>query len=298
MSEKTIHATGFEDMFSSMFKMAAPMWKAAADMWSVHPEKASTTQNTSKSRLQETMESTFKTWQTGMLSMSEPVAVKTLMNTLPMLPDIMLKLAGSGMESFISFYKQWSKRFDRMQNTGKPFDFSDIDTDFLNRWTHVYETEMQKFFNLPQIGLTRLYQERASQVLDRYNLFQSAAAELIHLLGVPFEKSFQVLQTTISQEAESGKLKEDARHYYNMWIKILEGHYMTLFKSSEYAHAMHKALKTLNDYIAARREVVVDTLKFLHVPTNQDMDDLYHEIYLLKKRLRTIEKSMGEQEQD
>ena len=75
-----------------------------------------------------------------------------------------------------------------------------------------------------------------------------------------------------------------------MWIKILEGLYMTLFKSSEYTRAMGKALDSLEEFSAAKQAILVDMLQFLPVPTNKEMDDLCKEVYQLKKRIKTLEK--------
>ena len=49
-------------------------------------------------------------------------------------------------------------------------------------------------------------------------------------------------------------------------------------------------MDALTAFIAARQEVLEDTLKSMPVPTTKDMDELYKEIYLLKKRIRELEK--------
>ena len=89
---------------------------------------------------------------------------------------------------------------------------------------------------------------------------------------------------------EDGPLDDKAKTYYNLWIKLLEGHYMTLFKQPEYAATMARTLQALNEYTEARQAVVNDLLKQFNVPTHRDLDDLYKEIYLLKKRMRAFEK--------
>jgi polyhydroxyalkanoate synthesis regulator phasin len=40
----------------------------------------------------------------------------------------------------------------------------------------------------------------------------------------------------------------------------------------------------------ARETITQDVLKGLAVPTQKDLDELYREIYILKKRIRKIEK--------
>jgi len=44
----------------------------------------------------------------------------------------------------------------------------------------------------------------------------------------------------------------------------------------------------------ARHRMLTDMLQSLPLPTNKEMDELYKELYLLKKRVRELEKSSGE----
>jgi polyhydroxyalkanoate synthesis regulator phasin len=98
------------------------------------------------------------------------------------------------------------------------------------------------------------------------------------------------MQAKLAEMAEAGELPDDARAYYQMWIKILEGHYMTLFKSPEYAETMSQTLNALEDYKMTSSKVVEDILEMFPVPTQKDMDELYKEIYLLKKKIKALEK--------
>ena len=93
---------------------------------------------------------------------------------------------------------------------------------------------------------------------------------------------------------KTGPFDENSKTYYKLWIKLLEGHYMELFKQSEYTEVMTKTLTALNEFSDARQKVVNDLLKQMNIPTNLDIDELSKEIYLLKKRIRLIEKEQQE----
>jgi hypothetical protein len=104
------------------------------------------------------------------------------------------------------------------------------------------------------------------------------------------EKSTQVMQEKVAEMADEGQLPENPKVYYQMWIKILEGHYMTLLKSPEYTNKMDTTLGAFENFVASKNEILQDFLQTLPVPTDKDMDELYQEIYLLKKRMREHEK--------
>jgi hypothetical protein len=127
--------------------------------------------------------------------------------------------------------------------------------------------------------------------VDKFNLFQSSLTEFLRLLSLPMERSLQILQEKLTELADEGSLPEDSKVYYQMWIKILEGHYMTLFQSSEYTKTLNKTLHSMSEFSEAKKELLQDTLLYmLPVPTQKEMDELYKEIYLLKKRIKELEK--------
>jgi len=103
----------------------------------------------------------------------------------------------------------------------------------------------------------------------------------------------QVLQDQVEELSKEGKVPEKAKEYYNLWVKILEGHYMNLFKSPEYLAAFREMLDQVENFANAKNEVLQDLLQSLPVPTNRDMDNIYKDLYLLKKRVRVLEKELG-----
>ena len=98
------------------------------------------------------------------------------------------------------------------------------------------------------------------------------------------------MQQKLSEIAEAGELPEDSKQYYQMWIKILEGHYMTLFQSPEYGNTLNSVLVSMSEFSMVKNDLMQDMLSTMPVSTQKDMDDLYQEIYLLKKRIKALEK--------
>jgi class III poly(R)-hydroxyalkanoic acid synthase PhaE subunit len=145
---------------------------------------------------------------------------------------------------------------------------------------------------VPQVGLTRLYQERANDAVDKFAQYQTAIAEFLNMLNTPVEKSLRVMEEKLVEMSKEGKLPENFKDYYNMWIKVLEGHYMTLYKTPEYVECLGRTMNAVQDYKAAREKVLVDLLQVLPIPTNRDMDDLYKEFYVLKKKVKEMAKKI------
>jgi class III poly(R)-hydroxyalkanoic acid synthase PhaE subunit len=269
-------ATAWSEAATQMLKAAAP-----ADM-------------TGK-RTAANWDAALHTWQAMSAAMGDPASMDAAMKGLAALPDMALKLLQSTGSGMTQFQQKWTERLRKKGQSDAPFNFDDLDREFINRWTDLYKGELRQYLNIPQIGLTRFYQERLATAVDRHNLYQAAQAEFMHLLATPVEKSFRAMQQQLAEMAEKAPLPEDAKFYYNLWIKTLEGHFMTLFKSPEYTETMAKTTAALSGHLQAQRKVLEDLLQGLPVPTHRDMDDLYREIYALKKEIKRMKKHTHEE---
>jgi len=242
-----------------------------------------------KGRVAESLQSTVRMWQTMMGAMSEPSAFEHFQKATEMTPDIALGFTQTCLQSFTGLQAQageWIKKRGAALSTA---DIQQLDSELIRNLTETYEQEFSRYLKVPQIGLGRFHQERLLQAADKQNTFHLVLSEFLHMLYLPVEKSLKSLQEKMVEMTETGPLDEKSKTYYNLWIKLLEGEYMELFKKPEYADAMGKTLSALNEFAGARQAVVNDVIKQVNIPTNQDLDELTKEIYLLKKRVRTLE---------
>jgi polyhydroxyalkanoate synthase subunit PhaE len=197
------------------------------------------------------------------------------------------------MQAFLTFQKHLPEKAGKIGVGADPYALDNLAQDSLKAWTTLYEEEFQRYFNIPQLGLNRFYQERINQAIDKYNIFATSLSEFLQILQMPFEKTTQDMNEKIEELTKSGALPEDSREYYRMWVKTLEGHFMNLFHSSQYIEAMGNAMAAYDDYLGARNGIIQDMLQSFPIPTNREMNELYKEIYLLKKKVRKLEKANG-----
>ena len=270
--------------YESMGKMWTDVYKTAGQL-----SKASSPKGR-KSEMHESLESGLKTWQSLYSAMSDSGSMDSFGKSAAVLPDIVMKMVQTGIGGFLNIQNQWLQKAERIGQSSQAYTFENLDQNVFRAWQEMYEKEFKQFLNIPQLGLTREYQERMNQVIDQFNQFQSVTAEFLYLLNQPMEKSFKVLQEQMGVMADEGELPDKSKDYYQMWIKILEGHYMKLFQSPEYIQSLGNALGALGDFTAARHKIMEDLLQTMPIPTQTDMDELYKDIYLLKKRIKALER--------
>lgn len=284
------------DLAAAWMKIAFDFWGAMGKMGlfsGAPPAPESSAAPTG--RFEEFWSSSSKLWDASAKAMSEPGFFELLQKGFQAVPDVSMRLAQTAVDGFLEFQKRWADRMQKLGASSEPYRFNDLDREFLNRWTDLYQKEFRQFLNVPQLGLTKFYQEKINQALDKYHFFQAAMAEFLHLLSMPVDKSFRVMQEKLAELTQAGQLPGDLKPYYQMWIKILEGHYMSLFQSGQYTETMARVINAFNEFLAARNQVLEDALKLLPVCTHRDMDEVNREVYQLKRRIRVLEKRLRDQ---
>lgn len=281
---------------SSVFpwlKTATDMWLNMAKIMPATPDNALTTQTVAQNRFTEQLETNLNLLKSFSRIMHEPGSASAAANSVNALPEILMKMARSGFDAAMQIQNHLMEKAGKIGKRTEAYNFDNLDQEVFKALSEVYEKELRQYLKIPPLGLTRFYSERFNEMLDKHNLFETTLAEFLSILYLPMEKSFKVLQEKMRQRAEEGNLPSDTKESYGMWLKILEGHYMNLFKSREYTDALHRTLNKLEDFLIAKDDAMRDFLQLLPVVTHKDMDDLYKEFHLLKKRVKELEKQLG-----
>lgn len=170
--------------------------------------------------------------------------------------------------------------------------FENAQQDALRAWTDIYERAVQPLLKVPQVGLTRVFQEKIGQLADKFTTYQRAVSEFQMLLSGPMDKAFADMREQLDRSRAKGEPTEDYRACYGMWIKALKGHFMTLFRSDQYRTALSRLLNETAAFRISGDDVLTEFLQFLPIPTNKEMDDLYKDIYTLRKAVKEAAKKI------
>jgi polyhydroxyalkanoate synthesis regulator phasin len=264
------------------------MWKAMPS----NPDTSVMTQTAVQNRFTQQLDTNLNLLKSFSRMMSEPESASVAASTLNALPEILLKMAKSGFDAAMQIQNHLVEKAGKIGKRTEAYNFENMDQEVFKAFSDIYEKELRQYFKIPPLGLTRFYQERFNEMLDKYNIFETMLAEFLSVLYLPLEKSFKVFQERLKQMAEEGNLPKEAKESYTIWIKILEGHYISLFKSKEYTDTLHRTLNTLEDFIIVRNRMLEDFLQLLPVVTQREMEELYREFHVLKKRVKELEKQL------
>ncbi len=228
-------------------------------------------------------------WQAFFSLLSEPGTVAAVFEGIKAPSGIILKMAQAGWSGYFYLHQQWLAGLDPESSPPEPCGFENLDQEIFKICTEFYEKDFRELLNMPQ--MTRLSQAGVNRAMDKFGQFQGAMAEFIYLLFLPLKKS---LRDMCGAPEEGGRPLEDFKDYYRKWLRVLEGHYMTLFKSPECTRTMSHTLNALEDFNQAKEEILSEALAALPIPTRRDLDELYREIYLLKKQVKSLSRKMAD----
>ena len=293
MDDKKQDWAGPQSLLEAWMKTSAEFVNSALKMWPVpqeRPEQMEEEGDSVKARAQESWDAAIRSWRTLSSAMSEPASVEGMVKGINTLPEVLLKVIQPAWNGVFHLQQEFLERAGRIGQSTSAYSFENLDQDAFKAWSEIYEKEFRQFLKIPQLGLFRVYQERMNEAMDKFNVFEAKMAEFMSVLYLPFEKSFQVMQEKVSEMAESGQLPSQPKDYYRLWVKVLEGHYLTLFKSPEYTRTLAHTIDALSEFRVARHQMLQDALQSLPIPTYKEVDELYEEIYLLKKRIKELEK--------
>ncbi len=294
MADEGMTPPFIDPSFFDWIKKAANIWLGGiAQTMPSGSETLLKTQSSVQNRFTEQLQTTLNLLKSFSRMMTEPESASATVNSMSALPEIMMKIAISGVEAAMKTQIHLMEKANRIGKRAEAYNFDNLDQQVFKALTDIYEQELRQYLKIPPLGLTRFYQERFNDMLDKHNIFQTTLAEFLSILYLPMEQSFQVLQDKLREMAEQGNLPGNVKETYGMWLKILEGHFMNLFQSSEYLDALHRTLNHLEDFLIAKDNAMLDFLQTIPVVTQKDMDDLYKEFHLLKKRVRELEKEAG-----
>jgi len=253
-------------------------------------------QQDKKNSSSDTMDATaaaLRNWQIIASAMTTPESMASLLKGAGTMPEMFASFGKAVMESLTEFQKKMGQSAGRLGESVEAYSFEKIDESIFHLWTEIYEKEFQKFFQVPQLGLTREFQEKINNLMDKFHLSQADKVVFLRLLCLPFHRSMGGMQEKITALAETGELPDDFNGYYQMWVKILEGHFMTLFQTPEYIEALTKTIGSATNLSEARNAVIEDMIKGLPLAQKSEMDDLSREVYELKRRIRRLEKEQN-----
>jgi polyhydroxyalkanoate synthesis regulator phasin len=247
---------------------------------------------------------TYRSWETSVKNfttflkiLSAPENQKAMAESSTSFAEALGQAAGDSFENLLEFQSNLIQSLTRASEHTQSYNFDNLDHSAFQSFRDLYTSEWQKYLHIPKVGLSREQHEQFADLVDKSNIFHTYIAELFYLFSLPFEKSNYSIQQKINAMLEQEEVDNDPAKLYNEWIKILEGNFMQLMKSQEYTNLLNGLIRSLAEYKTVKNDVTNIFLKELQIPTNTEMDEVYKELYVTKKKVKELTRRLEKLEE-
>ena len=185
----------------------------------------------------------------------------------------------------------WQRISDNIIKMSKP-DVAPIKyKEFYDSWLVGYEETVGKVMKIPMIGPSRRVLELMQSSLDAFIKFFGASADFYLALYKPGVTAVEELSVKASEILQSEITPEKYREFYNLLIKTFEAKFYELFRSPAFGEILKTTLNAALDFRRYHFAVMEEILKSTPIITRSEMDEVYHELYILKKRVKALEQN-------
>lgn len=302
MTESTTQENEFNKLLESWMEISKCFWGGLGEKQKESPGLSGVSFDFFKgddSDADEDKYKAYRTWEASVNNltsflkiMAAPTNQEEMSKNMMAFTEAIAQATGDTLESFTEFQGQMIQSLVKVGEHTKAYTFDDLNHRAFESFRELYQSEFQKYLNVPKIGLPREFHERLSQLADKYTLFYSHLTELLYFFSLPFEKTNRVMQKRIKKMLDEGNLVEDSKQAYGEWIKMLEKNFMELLKSSEYTEVLNNTIISLAACKNIKRDVVAIFLKDLQIPTSVEMDEVYKTLYQMKKKIGELTKQV------
>lgn len=271
-------------------KSVIDCWNSTASTWQ---DLFTLSKGREQRRMEQYQENAYGAWNELLSNLLDPMTVKDFQSTSSM-AELAIAGANSIVDGCVQFHEWMSSLGQKSREKSESF-FSLAQQDIFKAWVDFQRSEIQPLLMMPQGGFNRAHQEKLNRLFQQFNAYQSALAEFQHLLFRPMELSLREMQEKTAGNQDDLP-RGDFKMYYGKWLKSLEVHYLDLFRSAEWTRALSRLVDESAGFRISRNDLIIELMQLLPVPTNRDMDEVYKELYTLKKMVKELIKKSKQQE--
>ncbi len=235
------------------------------------------------------LEAALRFAKTTAAAFSDPGKWSEMFSGVNAMPHVFLSMMQPMVENMAGMHRKWLEKATSFGKLPDDFDLGHLEQESLAIFDRTFDAEFKKLLNIPQLGPARESQEKLNRYFEHFNRLQSALAGFLRQLYGPLKGAYEAFQGRLADMMEAGELPDNAKSYYQLWLKTLEGFYMTKLRSPEFLEALSETLGAAAHYTQSKKDLQNDLMRRFSLPSHADVNALYKDLYDVKKRLKAIE---------
>ncbi|HXX80703.1 MAG TPA: poly(R)-hydroxyalkanoic acid synthase subunit PhaE [Thermodesulfovibrionales bacterium] len=236
--------------------------------------------------------------------LTDPVKHKEMLDRLfGFDPDAVSQAASQArkfLETFTGsvqqFMKPWAAASEKSSKTfptlveGHPESLMKIFHDMFE----AFDSTIGRIFHVPAIGKDREKIELLLRGIDDLSVYLAKNIEYQNMMYATGLGAFEKVVESAAEKIKSGEESITFDEFFDLWVKVNEKTYYALFQTEDFSKMQGELLEASLNVRKHFFKLMELYLYDFPIALRSEMDDLYKTVYEMKKRVKGLEKRLGE----
>lgn len=194
------------------------------------------------------------------------------------------------------FMKPWASATEKSSTTfprlaeGHPESLMKIFHDMFE----AFDNTVGRIFHVPAVGKDREKIELLLRGFDDLTVYLAKTIEYQNMIYATGLSAFENVIATTAEKIKAGEEITKFDEFFDLWVNVNEKTYYTLFKTEDFSKMQGELLEASLNVRKHFFKLMELYLYDFPIAVRSEMDDLYKTIYEMKKKMKGLEKKLGE----
>jgi hypothetical protein len=194
------------------------------------------------------------------------------------------------------FMKPWAAATEKSSKTfpqlveGHPESLMKIFHDMFD----AFDSTIGRSFHVPAVGKDREKIELLLRGLDDLSVYLAKNIEYQNMMYATGLAAFEKVVATTGEKIKAGEEITKFDEFFDLWVKVNEKTYYALFQTEDFSKMQGELLEASLNVRKHFFKLMELYLYDFPIALRSEMDDLYKTVYEMKKKVKNLEKQLGE----
>lgn len=219
----------------------------------------------------------------------DPTAATTIVEQTTKLLETLAGSSQGFMKPWLDASGKGCKDFPNMME-GHPESFMKI----FHSLFSAFDSTAGRAFHIPAVGKDREKIELLLRSLDDVSVYLAKKTEYEHMMYITGLGAFETVIATVAEKINKGEEFTRFDEFFDLWIDVSEKAYYSLFQTEDFSKKQGELLGVSVNVRQHFFKLMELYLYDFPIALRSEMDDLYKTVYDLKKKVKSLEKQLGE----
>jgi polyhydroxyalkanoate synthase subunit PhaE len=157
-----------------------------------------------------------------------------------------------------------------------------------------FDSTVGRAFHVPAVGKDREKIELLLRSLDDLSVYLARRTEYEHMMYVTGLGAYEKVIAAVADKVSKGEEFKRFDEFFDLWLDVSEKAYYALFRTENFSKKQGELLEASVNVRQHFFKLMELYLYDFPIALRSEMDDLYKTIYDLKKKVKSLEKQIGE----